>query len=112
MNTITQKERRKRRTRLRARANEERARLSVFRSNRHLSVQIIDDRAHTTLVALDDRALGSKKMTERAKELGILIAKKALEKNIARVVFDRGGYTYHGAVRALAEGAREGGLDV
>ena len=115
MNTTTQKERRTRRVRSRVRGNGDRPRLCVFRSNRRVAVQIINDETHTTLLSLDDRDLRGAKggaMTVRAKELGIRVAKKALASNISRVVFDRGGYAYHGVVEALAKGAREGGLEV
>ncbi len=88
----------------------ERPRLNVYRSLKNIYAQIIDDTNGTTLVAassLDMEAGGNK---DAAKEVGALIAKKALEKGINEVVFDRGGYIYHGRVASLAEGAREGGL--
>ena len=89
-------------------------RLSVFRSNRDIYVQVIDDDARHTLSAASSRedTIASKKETkkEKSKSVGLAIAKKALEAGIERVVFDRGGYLYHGRVKALAEGAREGGL--
>lgn len=87
-------------------------RLSVFRSLRHLFVQLIDDDKGVTLVNVSDQELktaGSKKV-DLAREVGKLIARKALEKGVKEVVFDRGGYKYHGRVKAVAEGAREGGL--
>ena len=88
-------------------------RLDVFRSAKHIYVQIIDDVNGTTLasastVEKDFGAYGGNK--EAAKKVGELIAKRALEKGIENVVFDRGGYVYHGRVKELAEGAREGGL--
>jgi len=88
-------------------------RLCVFRSAKHIYAQLIDDEKSKTLVSVRDRELRKKKgqtKMEKAKEVGKLIAKKALAKKIEKVVFDRGGYTYHGRVKALAEGAREGGL--
>lgn len=90
-----------------------RPRLNVFRSAKHIYAQIIDDTKGTTLVAAsslekDFEGAGSNK--EAAKKVGLLVAKKALEKGIEEVVFDRGGYIYHGRVQELAEGAREGGL--
>lgn len=94
----------------------ERPRLAVFRSNAHIYAQIIDDEAHNTLCAastLDkDVAAQITEMTktEASKVVGEKIAKLALEKNIDEVVFDRGGFLYHGRVEALAEGAREAGL--
>ena len=91
----------------------ERPRLCVYRSNANLYVQIIDDVAGNTLVATStlDKEIKTKHANkEAAKELGTLIAKKALDKKIDTVVFDRGGYIYHGVVKELAEAAREGGL--
>ncbi len=88
-------------------------RLNVFRSSKHIYAQIIDDVAGVTLVSASsmdkDFELNGGNI-EGAKAVGIAVAKKALEKNITTVVFDRGGYVYHGRVQALAEGAREGGL--
>lgn len=91
----------------------ERPRLAVFRSNRDIYVQLIDDAAGSTLAAASTRdkdftRVGNK--SEQGKNVGVAIAKKAAEKGISSVVFDRGGYLYHGRVKALAEGAREGGL--
>ena len=89
-------------------------RLCVFRSNSNIYVQIIDDVKQTTLVAasaLDKEVKTKHSNVEAAKEVGALIAKRALEKNIKTVVFDRGGYVYHGVVKALADAAREGGLE-
>ena len=91
----------------------ERPRLCVYRSNTNLYVQIIDDVAGNTLVQAStlDKSVKTKHANkEAAKELGALIAKKALDKKIDTVVFDRGGYIYHGVVKELAEAAREGGL--
>ncbi|MCL2698827.1 MAG: 50S ribosomal protein L18 [Defluviitaleaceae bacterium] len=94
----------------------ERPRLAVFRSNKHIYAQIIDDTAGHTLAAsstLDKevaKALEKTYNVDAAKAVGISIAKKAAEKGITAVVFDRGGYLYHGKVKALAEAAREAGL--
>ena len=88
-------------------------RLCVFRSNSNLYVQVIDDVQGKTLVqasTLDKEIKNKKANTEAAKEVGALIAKRAIEKKIDTVVFDRGGYIYHGVVKQLAESAREGGL--
>ena len=88
-------------------------RLCVYRSNTNLYAQIIDDVAGNTLVSastLDKDVKMKHANKEAAKEVGTLIAKKAAEKNIKTVVFDRGGYVYHGVVKELAEAAREGGL--
>ena len=92
----------------------ERPRLCVFRSNKNIAVQIIDDVNGVTLCAAssnekDFEGLGSN--CEAATKVGKLVAERAKAKGIETVVFDRGGYIYHGRVKALAEGAREGGLD-
>lgn len=90
-----------------------RPRLNVFRSNGNIYAQIIDDTAGVTLVAassIEKEFEGYGGNKEAAKKVGLMIAKKALEKNITTVVFDRGGYIFHGRVKELAEGAREGGL--
>jgi len=95
----------------------DRPRLNVFRSLNHIYAQVIDDIAGSTLIAastLDEAlkdTLPSGGNKEAAKAVGLLIAKKAIEKGIKKVVFDRGGYLYHGRVKELAEGAREGGLE-
>ena len=92
----------------------ERPRLCVYRSNTNLYVQIIDDVAGNTLVSastLDKEVKTKYANKEAAKEVGALIAKRALEKNIKDVVFDRGGYIYHGVIKELADAARNGGLN-
>ena len=91
----------------------ERPRLCVYRSNSNIYAQIIDDVAGNTLVQAStlDKEIKTKHANKvAAKEVGTLIAKRAAEKNIKSVVFDRGGYIYHGVVKELAEAAREGGL--
>jgi len=90
----------------------QRPRLSVFRSASHIYAQLIDDSKGTTLAAADSRELKGKAAgkTNSSGEVGKLIAGKAKEKGISNVVFDRGGYRYMGRVKALADGAREGGL--
>ncbi len=94
-----------------------RPRLAVFRSARHIYAQIIDDVAGTTLVAastLDEAIKGTVGYTgnkDAAKAVGKLVAEKAKQKGISQVVFDRGGYLYHGRVKELADGAREAGLE-
>jgi large subunit ribosomal protein L18 len=86
-------------------------RLSLYRSNKGLFIQLIDDKAGKTLVSVSDKDIKDKKTkTDTAKEAGKLIAKKALKKNINEIVFDRSGYKYHGRVKAVADGAREEGL--
>ena len=110
-------EKRQRRARYRLRSvNPERPRLSVFRSSKHIYAQIIDDRAGRTLAAassLDKElrdALKTGADAEAAGKVGELVARRAKEAGVTAVVFDRGGYRYHGRVKALAEAAREGGL--
>ena len=91
----------------------ERPRLSVFRSENHIYAQIIDDVAGKTLVSastVEKGFEGNGSNKEAAKKVGETIAKRAIEKGITEIVFDRGGYIYHGRVLELAEGAREGGL--
>lgn len=95
----------------------ERPRLSVYRSLKHIYAQIIDDTKGHTLVAMSslskeirDEIKNAKNKTEVSRIVGLALAKKALEKGITKVVFDRNGYKYHGRVKALAEAAREGGL--
>ncbi len=112
----TKKARLKRHTRVRAKISgtAQCPRLNVFRSLQHIYAQLIDDVAGVTLVSAsstekDFTKYGGNK--EAAKEVGKLLAERAKEKNITDVVFDRGGYVYQGRVAALAEGAREGGLN-
>ena len=90
----------------------ERPRLSVFRSEKNIYAQIIDDVAGNTLVAASsvEKDFGPGSNKEAARKVGKLVAERAVAKGIEEVVFDRGGYIYHGRVKALAEGAREGGL--
>ena len=108
--------RRKRRVRSKISGSPERPRLSVFRSSKHIYAQVIDDSAGKTLVAVSDQLsvlrekLSSSKKTEKAFEVGKLLATRCLELGISKVVFDRNGYLYHGRVQHLADGAREGGL--
>jgi len=110
------RERRRDRVRRRVRGTDERPRLSVFRSGRHMYVQVITDESRKTLLAVstltaDLRAQLSKTADiAAAKQVGLLTARRCQEKGITRVVFDRNGFLYHGRVRAVAEGAREGGL--
>ena len=90
----------------------ERPRLAVFKSNSHIYVQLIDDNAGKTVLAASSAEVKTKlKKSDAAKEVGKMIAAKALAKNIKAVKFDRGGFAYHGRIKALAEGAREGGLE-
>ena len=104
--------RRHARVRAKVSGTPERPRLNVFRSNAHIHAQIIDDVNQTTLVAASSVSLkiANGGNVEAAKQVGEAIAKAALDKNITNVVFDRGGYIYHGRVKALADAAREAGL--
>lgn len=123
MSAKSKTERRKKRhfaLRKRLRGTSERPRLVIFRSARHIYCQVIDDLAKKTIahasdlsgvikagVAVDAKA----RKTERAKQVGVAIAKRCIEKGIQKVVFDRAGFKYHGRVSAVAAGAREGGLE-
>ena len=109
------KARLKRHKRVRAKISgtESRPRLSVYRSNNHICAQIIDDVNGVTLVSastVEKSFEGAKGNAEAAKKVGQLVAERAKAKGIEEIVFDRGGYVYHGRVAALADGAREGGL--
>ena len=123
--------RRHRRVRAKVKGTKERPRFSVFRCGRHIYGQLIDDEKGRTLISANDLELRPKIEDRRPKvkiknkkiekelsgkiriayQIGQLIAKKAMEKEIKKVVFDRGGYKYHGRLKAMAEGAREGGLE-
>ena len=85
-------------------------RLTVFRSNKYIYAQLIDDEAHITLATLSDIKAEKGTPVERATEVGGEVAKAAKKLNVEKIVFDRGGYKFHGRVKALAEGARAGGL--
>ncbi|HEX6025263.1 MAG TPA: 50S ribosomal protein L18 [Solirubrobacter sp.] len=104
--------RRRRRVRAKVHGTAERPRISVFRSNRGIFAQLIDDDAGRTLASVQwtEPELRSLKPMEQANAAGKLLASRAKEAGIEAAVFDRGGYQYHGRVKALAEGAREGGL--
>jgi len=103
---------RRRRVRAKVRGTAERPRISVFRSNRGVFAQLVDDDAGRTIASVQwtEADLRSLKPMEQATEAGKLLASRAKAAGIDTVVFDRGGYQYHGRVKALAEGAREGGL--
>lgn len=101
------------RVRAKVKGSSQKPRLSVFRSNKLIYAQIIDDNKGQTILGMSEKALALKEKvnkTERSKQLGLSLAKKAITKKIKEVVFDRGSYKYHGRVKAVAEGAREGGL--
>ncbi len=110
----TRSQRIKRHSRVRGKISgtAERPRLSVFRSEKNIYAQIIDDVAGNTLVAASsvEKDFGPGSNKEAARKVGKLVAERAVAKGIEEVVFDRGGYIYHGRVKELAEGAREGGL--
>jgi large subunit ribosomal protein L18 len=105
------------RIRRRVKGSGERPRLAVFKSGRHIYAQVIDDATGATIAhasSLDAALKGEKKPAanrETATRVGTLVAERAKEKGVARVVFDRGGYIYHGKIKALAEAARQGGLE-
>jgi large subunit ribosomal protein L18 len=113
---VTSRLRRKRSICKRLSGTGERPRLSVYRSSKHIYAQLVDDVTGTTLVSASTQSpelkesLVGKKKSERATLVGQLIAKKSLEKEISKVVFDRNGFIYHGRVKAVADGAREAGL--
>ncbi len=112
MNTkLHRKIKRQARIRAKVRSISDLPRLSVFRSNNYVYAQIIDDSAHKTLIGVTETKKQTGTKSERARVLGQELAKQALAKKIKKVVFDKGSYAYHGRVKALAEGAREGGLE-
>lgn len=118
-NNKREESRLKRKVRIRKRifGTEERPRLSVFRSAKHIYAQVVVDSTGSTLVAASTLSpelkdvIADVEKSDAAKKVGELIGRKALEKNIKKVVFDRNGFLYHGRVKALAEGARESGLE-
>jgi large subunit ribosomal protein L18 len=108
--------RKKRKARIRNKVNgtNERPRLVVFRSNKHIYAQIIDDMQGVTLASASTLSLSGENArltADNAKRVGQIVAEEAIKKNITSVVFDRNGFVYHGRIKALAEGAREGGLN-
>lgn len=113
------RQRRKKSVRKKVAGNSDRPRLSVFRSLKHTYAQVIDDVKGVTLVSastlsedvMKELADGSHTKTDASKVVGKVLARKALEKGIKKVSFDRGGYLYHGRIQALADAAREGGLE-
>ena len=106
-----QRERRRKRIRAKVFGTPLKPRLSVFRSNKHISAQLIDDTKGVTLASSTSKGLKGKSVAEKAKAVGISIAEQAKAKKISKVVFDRGGYIYTGSVSALAQGARDAGLE-
>ncbi len=106
----TNRQRRKNRVRSKIFGTKEIPRISVFKSNKYISGQVIDDEAQNTLVQANSQKATGKTFTERASQTGKELSKKTLEKGVEKVVFDRNGYMYTGRVKAFAEGLREGGL--
>jgi large subunit ribosomal protein L18 len=104
--------RRHRRVRKHVSGTAQRPRLAIYRSNRHIYAQLVDDHSAVTVAAASDLAAGGGNKIERAKQVGQAIAERARAAGIDRAVFDRGGRLYHGRVKAVAEGAREGGLSI
>src|SRR3990170_1768688 len=111
------RQKRKRRIRKKLFGTEQRPRLSVFRSAKHIYAQLVVDSTGSTILAASTLSpeikgeIGGLKKSDAAKKVGELIGRKAAEKNIRKVVFDRNGFLYHGRIKALAEGARESGLE-
>lgn len=105
------RERRHRRVRGKITGTAARPRLAVFRSNADIYVQVIDDEQGHTLAAADSRSVKDGDKSAKARATGLMVAERAKAAGVSNVVFDRGGYLYHGRVKALAEGAREGGLE-
>ena len=99
------------RVRNRVTGTAERPRLVVFRSLKHIYAQLVDDTSNRTLATVSDLGIEQGKKGERATEVGKLIAERAKSAGVTRVVFDRAGYRYHGRIKAVADGARKGGLD-
>ena len=108
----SQRERRKRSIRIKIEGTSKRPRLTVYKSLKYISAQIVDDSKGITLVSASsqEKDLKSGKNVNIAKEIGKTLASRAKDKNISEVVFDRNGYIYHGKIKSLAEGARESGL--
>lgn len=107
---MEQRERRHKRIRKKIFGTPDCPRLSVYRSLNHIYAQLVDDINHRTLVSATSMSVAKGTKVEKSRECGRLLAKLAKEKGVERIVFDRSGYKYHGRVKAVAEGAREGGL--
>jgi large subunit ribosomal protein L18 len=113
MNKIERKIKRQIRTRAKIRGTADRPRLSVFKSNCFMYAQLIDDKAKKTIIGVSEKHLKEIPVGKiaKAKAVGMLLAEKAIEKKIKKVVFDRGSYSYHGRISGIAQGARKGGLE-
>ena len=107
----SKRDRRHVRVRRKVSGTEARPRLVVFRSLKHIYAQLVDDASNRTIATVGDQDILTMKKTEKATEVGKRIAERAKAAGITQVVFDRAGYQYHGRVKAVAEGAREGGLE-
>ncbi|MFZ3020223.1 MAG: 50S ribosomal protein L18 [Minisyncoccia bacterium] len=107
---LTQRIRRHARIRAKVVGLNDRPRLSIYKSNKYIWAQVIDDAKHVTLASVTTKGIKGKNETERATLAGKKIAEEVIAKGVKKVVFDRGGFIYTGRVRAIAEGAREGGL--
>ena len=105
------RQRRHLRVRKKVSGTAERPRLVVFRSDKHIYAQLVDDDTGRTIATVSSTKVGEGKKSDRAAEVGKQVAAVAKDRGITRVVFDRGGYKYHGRVKAVADGAREGGLE-
>lgn len=113
MNKTNSKLRRQIRTRSKIKGTADRPRLSVYKSNRFIYAQLIDDTARKTIIGVSQKHLAKAQQGKvtKAKAVGVLLSEKAKEKKIRKAIFDRGSYKYHGRVKGVAEGAREGGLE-
>jgi len=111
INRNRQRKVRHRRMRFYLKGTSERPRLNVFRSNKQIYAQVIDDTNSVTIAAASSLKLENGANIEGAKAVGKLVAERAVEKGVKKVIFDRGGYLYHGRVKALADAAREAGLE-
>lgn len=105
------RDRRHARVRATVKGSKERPRLSVFKSNKFVHVQLINDETGSTIVGLVSKDIKAKTSMERSREAGKMIAQEAVKKGVKDVVFDRGGFSFRGHVKEVAEGAREGGLN-
>lgn len=104
------RDRRRKRIKAKVFGTSEKPRFSIFRSNKYITAQLIDDVKGVTLASATSKTVTGKSMNEKAKAVGVAIAEAAKSKKITKVVFDRGGYLYTGSVSVLADGAREAGL--
>lgn len=109
---MTAKERRARRTRAKLKGTAQRPRISVYRSNKFIYAQAIDDTGHATIIGIASKKVvtGKSAKSDSARATGVELAKRLKEKNISHGIFDRGPYLYHGRVKAFADGLREGGI--